>query len=486
MDLDPLFLSRIQFAFVVSFHILFPAFTIGLASWLAMLEALHLWTKRDVYLQLYQFWIKLFAVSFGLGVVSGIVMSYQFGTNWSRFTAAAGNIVGPLMQYEVVTAFFLEAAFLGIMLFGRGKVGPKAHFFATCMVALGTLVSTFWIISANSWMQTPAGYEIRDGIFYPTDWWAIVFNPSFPNRLVHMVLAAYLTTCFTIGGISAWHLWRGAKGKAAEEARISFSLAVWFAAIVAPLQILAGDMHGLNVLEQQPRKLAAIEGHWETHKNGAPLILFGIPDDKAEMNHYEVSIPKLGSFVLKHDWNAEIKGLKEWPREERPPMLIPFFTFRIMVGIGFAMLFVGFYGSWLRWRGRLYETNWFHLVCMAMTPSGFVAVLTGWYTAEVGRQPYVIYGLLRTADAVSPITGASVLTSLITFFIAYAIIFGAGTYYMLRIIAAGYEQPGANIDGPEKRPKRPMSLPEGQDGQGPKAGQGPKDGQRGGQLQPAE
>ncbi len=456
MEFDPLILSRIQFAFVVSFHILFPAFTIGLASFLAMLEFLHLWTKKPVYLSLFRFWVKLFAVSFGLGVVSGIVMSYQFGTNWSRFSDVAGNILGPLMSYEVLTAFFLEASFLGIMLFGYDRVGPKLHFLATALVAVGTLLSTFWIISANSWMHTPAGYEIRDGIFHAVDWWAVVFNPSFPVRLVHMVLAAYLTTCFVVAGVSAWHL---VKGRAVAEARTAFSMAMWFAAIVAPAQIFAGDLQGLVVLDHQPAKLAAIEGHWET-RAGAPLILFAVPDEKAETNRFEVGIPKLGSIILKRDPEGVIRGLKEWPRADRPPVLIPFYAFRIMVGIGFLMLFVAACGLWLRRRGTLYDTRWFLLLAMAMTPSGFVAVLTGWFTTEVGRQPFVVYGLLRTADALSPVSGASVAASLSAFVVAYAAIFGAGTYYMLRIIGVGPEAPRPDAHGGPKLPKRPLSVPD--------------------------
>jgi cytochrome bd ubiquinol oxidase subunit I len=460
MELDGLLLSRIQFAFVVSFHILFPAFTIGLASFLWMLEALWLKTRRTLYLELFRFWVKLFAVSFGLGVVSGIIMSYQFGTNWSRFSYLAGPVVGPLMQYEVITAFFMEAAFLGIMLFGWNKVGPKLHFFATSMVALGTLLSSFWIISTNSWMQTPAGFAIEGGRFVPVDWWKIVFNPSFPNRILHMVLAAYLTTCFVVAGVSAWQLW---KGKAVEHARKAFSMAMWFAAIVAPMQIVAGDLQGLAVLDQQPTKLAAIEGHWET-RAGAPLILFAVPNEDEERNDYEVAIPKLGSMILVHDPNGVIRGLKEWPRENRPPVKIPFYSFRIMVAIGFAMLLVGLAGLWLRWRKCLYERKWFLLLCMVMTPSGFIAVLTGWFTAEVGRQPWVVYGHLRTADAVSPVPAESVATSLATFFIAYMAIFGAGTYYMLKVIAAGPSAvSGADSPTPahgryDKRPKRPLSV----------------------------
>ncbi len=462
MDLDALLLSRIQFAFVISFHILFPAFTIGLASWLWMLEAMWLRTKKPVYIELFRFWVKLFAVSFGLGVVSGIIMSYQFGTNWSRLSYIAGPVIGPLMQYEVLTAFFMEAAFLGIMLFGWQKVGPKLHFVATSMVAFGTVLSTFWIISTNSWMQTPVGFTVEGGRFVPVDWWRIVFNPSFPIRLLHMVLAAYLTTCFAVAGVSAWHLW---KRKSEPHARKAFSMAMWFAAIVAPMQIVVGDLQGLAVLEHQPAKLAAIEGHWETHA-GAPLILFGIPDEKTERNRAEVSVPKLGSIILKHDPNGVIQGLKTWPRDERPPVKIPFFSFRIMVAIGFAMLFVGAAGLWLRWRRRLYDSRWFLAVCMAMTPSGFIAVLTGWFTAEVGRQPWVVYGHLRTRDAVSPIPAESVLTSLAAFMIAYAIIFGAGVYYMMRLIGDG-PQTGSHDDAPtpppdrpDKRPKRPLSVPD--------------------------
>jgi cytochrome d ubiquinol oxidase subunit I len=460
MEFDAVMLSRIQFAFVVSFHILFPAFTIGLASFLWMLEALWLRTKRKVYIELFRFWVKLFAVSFGLGVVSGIIMSYQFGTNWSRFSEIAGPVIGPLMQYEVITAFFMEAAFLGIMLFGWDRVGPKLHFFATSMVALGTLLSTFWIISANSWMQTPVGFAIEGGRFVPTDWWEIVFNPSFPIRLIHMVTAAYLTTCFVVAGVSAWQLWRG---KAVEHAKTAFSMAMWFAAIVAPAQIIIGDLQGLAVLDQQPTKLAAIEGHWET-RAGAPLVLFAIPNEEEERNDYEVAIPELGSIILMHDPDGVIRGLKEWPVEDRPPVLIPFYAFRIMVAIGFAMLFVGIAGLWLRWRKRLYDSKWFLYLCMAMTPTGFIAVLTGWFTAEVGRQPWVVYGYLRTADAVSPVPAASVATSLATFFVVYTLIFGAGTYYMLKVIAAGPKPapaplgPGAGPAEYHKRPKRPLSA----------------------------
>jgi len=457
MNLDPLILSRFQFAFVVSFHILFPAFTIGLASWLAMLEGLFLATGRHAYRRLYEFWVKIFAVSFGMGVVSGIVMSFQFGTNWSELSRTAGNILGPLLSYEVVTAFFLEATFLGIMLFGWNKVSRGFHFFSTLMVAIGTLLSTFWIISANSWLHTPAGYVIENGVFMPDDWWAIIFNPSFPNRLAHMVLAAYLTTCFVIGGVGAYYLWRGRRTK---EARIMFSMAVGFATVVAPLQILAGDFQGLNVLEHQPTKLAAIEGNWET-RGRAPLVLFAIPDEEAQMNRYEIAIPALSSMILTHEWEGEVPGLKDFPRDERPPVWPVFWSFRVMVAIGFAMLFVGFTGLVLRWRKRLYDTRWFQWVSMAMTPSGFIAVLCGWFTAEIGRQPYVVYGLLRTEDALSPITGLDVAVSLTLFLAVYAFVFGAGTYYLLKLINKGPESGGPeDVDTIYKKPKRPLSVPD--------------------------
>jgi len=457
MDFDPLLLSRIQFAFVVSFHIFFPAFTIGLASWLAMLEALWLKTGREEFRSLYKFWVKIFAISFGLGVVSGIVMSFQFGTNWSRFSDATGNILGPLLSYEVLTAFFLEAGFLGIMLFGWERVGKGLHFVATCTVAIGTVISTFWIISANSWMQTPAGYEIRDGIFYAADWWAIVFNPSFPYRLVHMVLAAYLTTCFVVGGISAWYLWQN---RDVSQARMTFALSIGFAAIVAPLQIIAGDLSGLNVMEHQPAKLAAVEGHWETEKAPVPMILFALPDEEAETNHLEIGIPYLGSLILTHQLHGEVKGLKEFAPEDRPPVAIVFWSFRIMVAIGFLMTFVGLYGAYLWWRGRLYSTPWFQKLCMVMAPSGFIAVWSGWITAEVGRQPFVVYGLMRTVDAVSPVSGGSVAASLATFVVVYSVLFGAGTYYLIKIIRKGPEAPEAKEDTIYKQPMRPLSLPD--------------------------
>ncbi|MBK6452768.1 MAG: cytochrome ubiquinol oxidase subunit I [Proteobacteria bacterium] len=431
MDIDALTLARLQFAFTISFHIIFPAISIGLASYLAVLEGLWLFTGRVVFLDLFNYWKKIFAVAFGMGVVSGIVMSYQFGTNWSVFSDKAGPVIGPLMGYEVLTAFFLEAGFLGVMLFGLSRVGPRLHFLATLMVALGTFISAFWILSVNSWMQTPAGYAINEvGQFVPADWVAVIFNPSFPYRLVHMLLAAYLSTAFIVGGTGALHLLRDATLPAS---RIMFSMAMWMAAIVAPLQIVAGDLHGLNTLEHQPAKVAAMEGHFETHA-GAPLILFGWPDMEQERTRYAVEVPKLGSLILTHDWNGTVRGLKEWPREDRPNATIVFWSFRVMVGAGLAMLAVGAWSLALRARKRLYDQPWLLRASVALSPIGIVAVIAGWITTEVGRQPYTVYGLLRTTDSASSIDAAAVGASLAAFAIVYFAVFGAGAFYMLRLM----------------------------------------------------
>jgi cytochrome d ubiquinol oxidase subunit I len=425
-------LARLQFAFTISFHIVFPAFSIGLASFLAVLNALWLWTGRATYRAVFDYWKTIFAISFGMGVVSGIVMSYQFGTNWAVFSDRAGPVIGPLMAYEVLSAFFLEAGFLGIMLFGREKVGNGAHMFATAMVAFGTLMSATWIIAVNSWMQTPAGYEVAaNGQFVPTDWWAIIFTPSFPYRLVHMVLAAYLTTAFAVGAVSAFHLLRDRSNAAA---RLMLSMAMWMAAAVTPLQILAGDMHGLNTLEHQPAKVMAMEGHYDSHPDGAPLILFGIPNPAERRIDYAVQIPKASSLILKHDLNAPLAGLDTVAPEDQPPVPILFFTFRIMVGLGFAMLGIGLWGLWARWRGRLYDAPWLHRAALLMGPSGFVALLAGWITTEVGRQPFTVYGVLRTADSLSPVAAPAVAASLIAFIVVYFFVFGAGFFYLFRLM----------------------------------------------------
>lgn len=462
MEFDALMLSRIQFAFTIAFHIIFPAFTIGLASWLVALEFNWLRTGNPLYRNLFRFWVKVFAVSFGLGVVSGIVMSYQFGTNWSRFSEFTGNVLGPVIAYEVITAFFLEAAFLGIMLFGWERVGDRLHFFATCMVALGTLISAFWILSANSWMQTPDGFAIENGKAVPVDWFKVVFNPSFPLRYAHMVMGCYLTTAFAVAGMSAWMLLRhphDAPEAKLAGARRSMSMALWFALIFVPIQILIGDLHGLGVLKYQPTKLAAIEGNWDRMAN-MPLRLFAIPDEEAETNRYEIGIPKIGSWVLTHAFDGVVPGLKEVPRDERPPVWPVFFSFRIMVGIGFAMLGLGLWSVYLRWKGTLFSNRTFLTAAMLMTPSGFGAVLFGWFTAEIGRQPYVVYGHLRTADAVSPVSAQAVGTTLVIFIVVYAFVFGFGSYYLAKLLRRGPDPMEDIRDDIGKKPKRPFSLPD--------------------------
>lgn len=458
--MDALLLSRIQFGFVISFHILFPAFTIGLASWLAFVEWRWLRTRDTLWRDLFFFWTKIFAVSFGMGVVSGIVMSFQFGTNWSTLSEQAGNILGPLLSYEVLTAFFLEATFLGVMLFGWGRVSEKMHFLATCMVALGTLISTFWIISANSWMQTPAGYQIVNGVFEPASWWAIIFNPSFPYRLTHMVLAAFITTCFVIGGVGASYLLRGVH---IEAGRRMLKAAMIFAAITVPIQVFVGDQHGLNALKHQPIKVAAMEGHWE-HKpkgEGVPLVLFAVPNEAAERNDFEIALPRLGSVILTHTLDGEIEPLKSVPASERPPVKPVFYAFRVMVGLGTAMLLLVLASLWAWWRGRMFASRAVLTGWRVMMLSGFVALLAGWYVVEIGRQPYVIYGLLRTADAVSPVVAAaSVMTSLIVYAAVYAIVFGAGIWYLRRLIVQGPHphEPPQHTEHGEKTPARPLSA----------------------------
>jgi cytochrome d ubiquinol oxidase subunit I len=449
-----LLLARGQFAFTISFHFIFPAFSIGLASYLAVLEGLWLATGRAVYLALFRHWLKIFAIVFAMGVVSGIVMSYQFGTNWSVFSDRAGPIVGPLMAYEVLTAFFLEAGFLGVMLFGLERVGRKLHFLATCLVALGTAISAFWILSANSWMHTPTGWAMNaDGQFVPAgSWFDIVFNPSFPYRLVHTVIAAYLTTALVVGGVGAWHL---LKGRDREGVRVMFSMAMWMAALVAPVQIVAGDLHGLNTLEHQPAKVLAMEGDYEPSPEGAPLILFGLPDDEGERVRGAIEVPGLGSLILKHDRKAPLPGLKDFPKADRPPAKILFWSFRIMVGLGLLMFALGLWSLLARVRKRLYDWRWLHRFAVAMGPAGFVAVIAGWVTTEVGRQPWVVYGLLRTRDAVSPIAAPAVTGSLIAFAIVYFAVFGAGAMYLLRLMARA---PEAGEDDEPRVPIRTAGI----------------------------
>ena len=442
---DATLLARLQFAFTVSFHFIFPSFTIGLASYLAVLEALWLWTGRSVYLDLFKYWLKIFALSFGMGVVSGIVMSYQFGTNWSVFSDKAGPVIGPLMAYEVLTAFFLEAGFLGVMLFGMNRVGKTLHFVATLAVAVGTFISAFWILSANSWMHTPAGYTMAaNGQFVPADWLAIIFNPSFPYRLVHTVFAAYLTTALVVGAVGAWHLLRE---RSNDGARTMFSMAMGMITVVAPLQILAGDQHGLNTLEHQPVKVMAMEGHFKSYDNGAPLVLFAWPDQAEGKNLYAVEIPKGSSLILKHSLDAPLKGLDTVDRKDWPPVAIVFWAFRIMVGLGMLMLLLALTSLWARVRHRLYDWPLLHRFAIAMGPAGFVAVIAGWVTTEVGRQPFTVHGLLRTANSVSPLQAPAVAISLLAFIIVYFIVFGAGVYYILRLMS---HSPHRGEQGPER------------------------------------
>ena len=433
-DADAVLLARIQFGFTISFHFIFPAFTIGLASYLAVLEALWLKTGRAVYIDLYKYWLKIFAVVFAMGVVSGIVMSYQFGTNWAVFSDRAGPVIGPLMAYEVLTAFFLEAGFLGVMLFGMKKVGQRLHFFATLMVAIGTFISAFWILSVNSWMQTPAGYAINpQGQFVPAgSWLHIIFNPSFPYRLTHTVIAAYLTTALAVGAVGAWHLLKDSKQ---EHARKMFSMAMWMAALVAPVQILVGDQHGLNTLEHQPAKVMAMEGHYHSHPEGAPLILFGIPDDDAQQMRHAVEIPRLGSLILNHHLDAPLAGLDSVAPENRPPVEVVFWTFRVMVGLGILMLVLGASSLVARWAGRLNDWRWLHRFAVLMGPSGFIAVIAGWMTTEVGRQPFTVYGLLRTSESASPLAAPAVGTSLVAFLVVYFAVFGMGSWYLLKLMS---------------------------------------------------
>jgi cytochrome d ubiquinol oxidase subunit I len=451
---DATLLARLQFAFTVSFHFIFPSFTIGLASYLAVLEAMWLWTGRPVYLDLFKYWLKIFSLVFGMGVVSGIVMSYQFGTNWSVFADKAGPVIGPLMAYEVLTAFFLEAGFLGVMLFGMNRVGRGLHFTATLAVAVGTFFSAFWILVVNSWMQTPTGYATNPaGQFVPADWLTVIFNPSLPYRLVHTVFAAYLTTALVVGAVGAWHLLRE---RANEGARVMFSMAMGMITVVAPLQILAGDQHGLDTLEHQPVKVRAMEGHFKSYPDGAPLVLFGWPDEAAGRTLFAVEIPKASSLILKHSFDAPLKGLDSVDRKEWPPVAIVFWAFRVMVGLGMLMLALAAFSLLARVTHRLHDWRPLHLFALVMGPAGFVAVIAGWVTTEVGRQPYTVHGLLRTADSVSPLQAPAVAVSLVAFIAVYFIVFGAGVFYVLRLMS---HSPHRGEEGPERgKPVRAAGI----------------------------
>ena len=457
---DALNLARIQFAFTIAFHIVFPALSIGLASFIAVLEGAWLKTKNPVYKELCLFWSKVFAIGFGMGVVSGVVMSYEFGTNWGGFSSFAGPITGPLLAYEVMTAFFLEAGFLGIMLFGWNKVGPKAHFGATLMVAIGTLISTFWILASNSWMQTPQGFRIDGDHVVPVSWFKIIFNPSFPYRLAHMAIAAFIVAALVVAASGAYHLHKGRRDPAI---KTMFSMALWLLLVLAPLQALVGDQHGLNTRKYQPAKIAAIEGLWDTEKGGTALNLFGMPDMQAETTKYALSVPHLGSLLLTHTWDGEIRGLKSFPKEDRPNSPVVFWSFRIMVGLGVLMIALAFAGFALRRKGKLFESKAFQRFALAMGPTGFISLLAGWTTTEAGRQPWVVYGVMRTAQAVSPVTAQQVGVSLMVFVVVYTLVFGTGIYYLLKLLKAGPALPGQTTRAPRMddhnhTARRPLSV----------------------------
>ncbi|GAB2789140.1 cytochrome ubiquinol oxidase subunit I [Halomonas shantousis] len=433
LGLDAVDLARLQFATTVMYHIIFLALSIGLATYLAFVQAMWLKTGNRIYLGIFNYWKPHFAVNYGAGVVSGVIMAFEFGTNWSGFSAKAGGINGVLLTYEVITAFFLEAGFFGIMMFGQGRVSPKVHLFATCMVALGAYISTFWILSSNSWMQTPTGQVIENGQFIPADWWQVIFNPSQPYRFVHMSLAAMIATAFAVAGIAAWHLWRNRRDAVA---RKMFSMALWMLTAAVPLQIVAGDVHGLNTLEHQPVKVAAMEGHWEIEpeRPGMPMVVFAWPSMEEERNLFSLEIPRLSSLYLTHSLDGRIQGLKAWPEDERPNVPLVFFAFRIMVYLGFAMLGLVALSLWLRKRKRLYEARWFLILMMLATPAGVVAIEAGWVTTEAGRQPWIIYGLLRTADGVSPFSVGTLMASLAGLWAIYTLIFFIGAYFFFRLV----------------------------------------------------
>ena len=455
MELDATFLARIQFAFTISFHIIFPTFSIGLAAFIATLLIRWRLTGEEHFHRLARFWTKIFAVSFAMGVVSGLVLSYQIGTNWARFSTVTGNVLGPLMGYEVLTAFFLEASFLGIMLFGWSRVSPNLHVASAVLVAIGTSISAFWILAANSWMHTPAGHEMKDGIAYPLDWLQIIFNPSFPYRFSHMFTAAYLTTSLVVLAVGARYLM---KGRYIEEAKTMMRMGLGMVAILAPLQAVIGDMHGINTAEYQPAKIAAMEAHWDGSKPAA-LILFAIPNSKEERNDFEISIPNLASLIITHDMNGLFKGLKDFKPEDRPPIPQIFFSFRVMVGIGFAMIGIGFIGAFLWLRGTLFETRWYLGAVQHAWPLGFIAILAGWWVTETGRQPWIATGILRTADAISPVAAWAVLTTLILFVLIYSSVFSMGIYYINKLIEKGPS--GAAVAPPSGMPNRPLSAADG-------------------------
>jgi len=454
VNVTALLLSRLQFAFTISFHIIFPSFTIGLAAWLTVLEALHLRTGRQVYRVLFEFWLKIFGVAFGLGVVSGIVMGFQFGTNWSVLSRMSGPIQGPLLSYETFTAFYLEASFFGILLFGRSRVPPWFYLFSTAMVALGTTLSAFWIMVNNSWMQAPVGYVIQNGMFVPNDWLKIIFSPVLWVRFPHMLLAAYITGGFCVAATGAWYALRGVFSA---EARVMLRMGLYLAAVLVPMQIFFGHLTGDYVHDYQPVKFAAIEGRWH-NEQPASEVLLAIPDSTSETNKYTVSVPVLGSLIGSMSLHSKEVGMTDFPRADRPPVAIPFFAFRVMVGCGIAMLLLAWVGSYLSRKGRVEQSRLLLWLTFLSFPLPFIATLTGWFTAEVGRQPWTVYGLLRTADAVTPfLTARTVLISLIVYCAVYTFIFAFGIFYIYRLLRAG--PAGSLVVQPaEATPRRPMSI----------------------------
>ena len=454
MDPTALLLSRLQFAFTISFHIIFPAFTIGLAAWLTVLEALHLRTGKMVYQVLFEFWLKIFGIAFGLGVVSGVVMGFQFGTNWSELSRMSGPIQGPLLSYETFTAFMLEASFFGILVFGRNRVRPWFYLFSVAMVALGTTLSAFWIMINNSWMQVPVGYVQQNGVLVPDDWMKIIFNKVAMVRFMHMLLAAYLCSAFCVAATGAWYILRKTYRS---EALIMLRMGLFLAAVLVPVQLVFGHLVGDYVHEHQPAKFAAIEARWHDEQPAGEVII-AIPDPATESNRYEIKIPVLGSIIGSMSTTSKEVGLTSYPPQDRPPVLIPFLTFRVMVGCGLIMLGLAWLGSWLIIRRKLEASRWVLRFIFLSFPLPFLATLAGWYTAEVGRQPWVIYGVLRTEHAMTPfLTAHAAATSLILFAVVYAFIFSFGIYYIYRLLRAG---PGVSpaAASPHVMANRPMSL----------------------------
>lgn len=464
MDVTVLLLSRLQFAFTVSFHIIFPAFTVGLAAWLTFLEAISQFTGRPLYRRLFDFWLRIFAIAFGLGVVTGIVMAFQFGTNWSELSMRTGPIQGPLLGYESFTAFALEASFFGVMMFGRRRVGPFLYWIACAMVTLGTSLSSFWIMVNNSWMQWPVGFELdANGIFVPTDWTAIIFSPVVWVRFPHMVLAAYVTTSFCVAATGAWYL---LERRLHAEGVAMIRMGLGLAAVLVPIQLFFGHLTGDYVHDKQPAKFAAIEGRW-VNEQPAAEVLFAIPDEASEKNYFQIAVPYLGSFIGSMNFTAEEVGLKSFPVDQRPPVLIPFFAFRIMVACGLAMLGLAWYGSWITHRAKLPERRWLLWCTFLSFPLGFIATLTGWFTAEVGRQPWAVYGVLRTAEAATPsLTLYTVAISFAVFAVIYCAIAAAGITYVYRLLHIG---PGIAQEeiGDGANPKRPLAIPGGSPGTPP-------------------